>query len=158
MTPPVKFLADSMLGRLSKWLVLLGFDSRCVGRKGESDCALLEMAQAEGRVFLTRDANIPEVRGLTKVVVTPAGFEDQLKFVLASLALKADRGRLFSRCTVCNVELQTLSREDALPRVPPLVAELDTAFFRCPGCGKLYWNGTHTANTVAKLERMGIFG
>ncbi|MBI5883756.1 MAG: Mut7-C RNAse domain-containing protein [Elusimicrobia bacterium] len=155
MTP--KFLADSMLGRLSKWLVLLGFDSRCVGWKGEADLALLEIAQREGRVFLTRDANIPEVAGLKKVVVRPQGLEDQLRFVLKALGLKARREKLFSRCTACNVGLAALSREEALPHVPPLVRELNTAFFRCPACGKLYWNGTHTGNTAAKLEKLGIF-
>ncbi|MBI5210125.1 MAG: Mut7-C RNAse domain-containing protein [Elusimicrobia bacterium] len=153
----MRFLADGMLGRLSKWLVLLGFDARCVGWKGEADAALLEIAQKEGRVFLTRDANIPEVKGLRKVVVRPQGLEEQLKFVLEAVGVKARREKLFSRCTACNVELAPVSREEALPLVPPLVRGLETPFFRCPACAKLYWNGTHTSNTVARLEKMGIF-
>jgi hypothetical protein len=147
-----------MLGRLSKWLVLLGFDSRCVGWNGSADAVLLETAQAEGRVFLTRDANIPEVKGLRKIVLPMQGLEEQIRFVLRTLGVKARREKLFSRCTSCNVELSSVPREEALPLAPPLVRELDTPFFRCPACGKLYWNGTHTANTAAKFEKMGIFG
>ncbi|MBI5623609.1 MAG: Mut7-C RNAse domain-containing protein [Elusimicrobia bacterium] len=156
MTP--KFLADGMLGRLSKWLVLLGFDCRCVGWKGEADAALLEIAQNEGRIFLTRDANIPEVKGLRKIVLPMQALEDQIRFVLRNAGVKARREKLFSRCTACNVELDQVAKEEAAPLAPPLVREAQTVFFRCPACKKLYWNGTHTANTAAKFEKMGVFG
>lgn len=151
-----KFLADSMLGKLARWLVLLGYDARFVGGDGRADIELLEQAHREGRVFLTRDTKIPEVAGLLKIVIREQRFEEQLVHVLRELSLKPDRKRLFTRCTYCNEKLEALAREEALPQAPPLVRELPTDFFRCPSCRRLYWNGTHTERTIKKLDRMGL--
>src|SRR5579884_4221436 len=143
-----KFLLDSMLGKLARWLVLLGYDARWAGVDGRSDLELLEEAHREGRVFVTRDTKIPDVAGLTKIVVRPQRFEEQLTLVLRALSLKPDLARLFTRCTYCNEPLAVVPRERALPRVPPLVRELDTPFFECPKCARVYWNGTHTERTI----------
>lgn len=156
MPEELRFLADSMLGKLARWLILLGYDARYVGDDGRSDAELLEQARREDRVFLTRDTKIPEVAGLRKIVIREQRFEPQLAQVLRESGLKPDRKRLFTRCTTCNRALETLTRDEALPLVPPLVRELETAFFRCPQCLRVYWNGTHTARTIEKLERMGL--
>ncbi len=152
-----RFLCDSMLGKLCKWLVLLGYDAAWAGVDGRSDLELLEQAHREGRVFLTRDTKIPEVAGLRKVVPRHQRLEEQLRYVVEQLGLRPDPGRLFSRCTYCNAELRALPREAALPRVPPLVRQLDTPFFECPSCARVYWNGTHTERATKKLQRLGLF-
>lgn len=151
-----RFLADSMLGKLAKWLILLGYDTRFVGADARPDLELLEEAHREGRVFLTRDTKIPEVRSLRKIVLREQRFEEQLLSVLEQFSLKPDRRRLFTRCTYCNRMLEILAREEALPQVPPLVRRLETEFFRCPSCRRIYWNGTHTERTIRKLERLGL--
>ncbi|HXS99301.1 MAG TPA: Mut7-C RNAse domain-containing protein [Elusimicrobiota bacterium] len=144
-----RFLVDAMLGKLARWLVLLGYDAAFAGVDGRSDLELLRQAQREGRTFVTKDRRIPEVAGLPVIVLTGKDFEEQLR----ELALKPDPARLFSRCTDCNVPLASLSREEALPLVPPKVKALDTPFWRCPKCGKLFWNGTHTDRIIATLRR-----
>ena len=151
-----RFLADSMLGKLARWLILLGYDARYAQAKGETDLELLEQAHREGRIFLTRDAKIPEVAGLRKILVRPTRFEQQLAHVLRTLGLKPDRAKLFSRCTYCNLPLEALAREEALPLVPPLVRELQTPFFRCPKCARMYWTGTHTERAIKKLDSLGL--
>ena len=151
-----KFFADSMLGKVARWLILLGYDTRFAGEDKRPDIELLEAAHREGRVFLTRDTKIPAVSGLRMIVIREQRFEEQLARVLRELDLKPDRKRLFTRCTYCNAALEDLPREQALALVPPLVRELDTPFFRCPLCARVYWNGTHTDRTVKKLERMGL--
>ncbi len=151
-----KFLADSMLGKLARWLILLGYDVRFAGAQGRSDLELLEEAHREGRVFLTRDTKIPEVAGLRMLVLRSQRFEEQLTQVLRELGLKPDLKRLFTRCTYCNEPLRELPREEALPEVPPLVRGLQTPFFRCPSCRRLYWNGTHTERTLRKLKGLGL--
>lgn len=156
MAEEPKFLADSMLGKLARWLILLGYDACFVRADGRADLELLEQAHREGRVFLTRDTKIPEVAGLRKLVLREQRFEEQLAHVLRELALKPNRKRLFTRCTYCNELLKTVLREEALPQVPPLVRSLRTDFFRCPSCLRFYWNGTHTERTVKKLARMGL--
>lgn len=147
-----------MLGKLARWLVLLGYDARWAGVDGRSDLELLEQAHREGRVFITRDTKIPEVAGLRKLVVRPQRFEEQLVYVLGQLGLRPDPERLFSRCAYCNEPLAGLTRETALPRVPPLVRRLDTRFFECRRCGRVYWNGTHTERAIKKLQRLGLSG
>lgn len=149
-----RFLVDAMLGKLARWLVLLGYDAAFAGVDGRSDLELLRQAQAEGRVFVTRDRRIPEVAGLRVVVLAGKSLEEQLR----ELSLKPDPARLFSRCTECNLPLESLAREEALKIVPPKVKTLDTPFWRCPKCGKLFWNGTHTDRIVATLRRAGLDG
>jgi uncharacterized protein with PIN domain len=151
-----RFLVDAMLGKLARWLVLLGYDAKFAGSDGRSDLELLREAQREGRTFVTRDRRIPEVAGLPKVVVRGEGIEDQLRQLFQQLALKPDPARLFSRCADCNEPLETLTRAEALPLVPPLVRTLETPFWRCRRCGRLYWNGTHTDRIVATTRRLGL--
>lgn len=153
---PPRFLADSMLGKLARWLILLGYDASCAQEKGQSDLELLERAHREGRIFLTRDTKIPDVAGLRKIVIRDIRFEDQLKRVQSELGLKPDRSKLFTRCTYCNVPLTLLTREEALPLLPPLVRELQVPFFRCPACERMYWSGSHTERTIKKLEKLGL--
>lgn len=147
-----RFLVDAMLGKLARWLVLLGYDAKFAGVDGRSDLELLRQAQAEGRTFVTKDRRIPEVAGLPVIVLRGKDSEEQLR----ELALKPDPAKLFSRCADCNVPLDALSREEALPLVPPKVRTLETPFWRCPKCGKLFWNGTHTDRIVATLKRLGL--
>jgi len=145
-----------MLGKVARWLVLLGYDAAFVGADGRPDTVLLEQARREGRVFLTRDTRIPAVAELRMLVIRAQSFEEQLRCVLGEMGLQPERKRLFTRCTCCNLALEPVVREAALALVPPLVRELPTAFWRCPGCRRMYWNGTHTQRTVKKLERMGL--
>jgi len=145
-----------MLGKLARWLIMLGYDAAYGGAAGESDVSLLERAKKEGRIFLTRDTRIPRTAGLRMLLVRPTRFEDQLRYVLKALELKPDRKKLFTRCTYCNEALASVPREEALALVPPMVQELQTEFWRCGTCQRMYWGGTHVQRTVEKLERWGI--
>lgn len=145
-----------MLGKLARWLVLLGFDAHFVKKSERSDLDIAEEALREGRILLTQDRRIPAVHGLKMLVLREQHFEDQLKRVLSDCGLKADARRLFSRCTDCGVLLARVSRESILEVLPPLVRTLETDFFRCPQCRHVYWRGTHVRNTIQKLEQMGV--
>lgn len=151
-----RFLVDAMLGKLARWLVLLGYDAEFAGGSGRPDLELLEEAQREGRVFVTRDRGVPDVAGVRKVVIVHAHLEAQLLQLASELALKPDPALLFSRCADCNEPLETLPREEALPLVPPKVRTLETPFWRCRLCGRLYWNGTHTGRILEKIRELGL--
>lgn len=144
------------MGKVARWLVMLGYDARFVKRSERPDKDIAAEALKDGRVLLTRDTRMPPVKGLRIIVVREQRFEDQLRRVFAETGLKPERSRLFSRCTECNEPLDGLSRDEALPLVPPLVRELETPFFRCPSCRRVFWSGTHVRNTIEKLERMGL--
>ena len=151
-----RFFVDVMLGKLARWLVLLGYDSKFAGCTGASDLELMTKAQSEGRIFITRDRRIPDTAGVRKVVILHEDLEDQLRQLAGELSLKPDPALRFSRCTDCNEPLKPLAREEALPLVPPKVQTLDTPFWRCPLCGKVYWSGTHTDGIVQTLRRLGL--
>ena len=151
-----RFLVDAMLGKLARWLVILGYDANFAGGSGRPDVELMEEAQREGRIFVTRDARIPDVAGVRKVVLRQADFEEQLVELARELSLKPDPALRFTRCAHCNAPLETLTREEALPLVPPKVQTLDTPFWRCRICARLYWNGTHTDSVFETIKRLGI--
>jgi uncharacterized protein with PIN domain len=151
-----RFFVDVMLGKLARWLVLLGYDAKFAGCTGRSDLDLLAEAQSEGRIFVTRDRRIPEVAGVSKVVILHEDLEDQLRQLAGELSLKPDPALRFSRCAKCNEPLETLTREEALPLVPPNVRTLDTPFWRCRKCSRLYWNGTHTDLVIKTIKRLGL--
>ena len=151
-----KFFADCMLCKLAKWLALMGYDSRFAGAGERGDLELVGEAKKEGRIFLTRDGKIPDVRGVRKIVIKEKRLEEQLRRVLRELGLKPDRRRFFTRCAACNAVLEPAPREEALKAVPPRVREHAVEFFRCPACARLYWSGTHVENTLKKMEQMGF--
>jgi uncharacterized protein with PIN domain len=137
----LRFAADAMLGRLARWLRLLGFD--CAYDPAITDEALVRLAETEARTILTRDRRLPEEWWVSGVYLVRA--EDllgQLAEVIEAFDLAASV-RLLTRCNECNRALAPLAREQAAGRVPPRVLELHDAFAECPGCGRVYWEGTH---------------
>ena len=151
-----RFLADSMLGRLARWLRALGYDAVYEEQPSRGDDAMAEQARAEGRVLLTRDRRIPARPGLRLLVLDSGSPERQLVQVLTALGLRPDPARRFTRCTVCNGVLERIPRAEGAAEAPPRVRELDTDFFRCPDCRKLYWMGTHTEATARRLKELGL--
>jgi len=143
-----------MLGRLARWLLLMGYDTAFVSRGETPDMDAVGQAAREGRVFLTRDTRIPEVRGARKVVLRGQQLEDQLRQLFKELGEKPDPALYFTRCSLCNVALKAVEKEAVLAEVPEKVKELDTPFFRCPRCAKLYWAGTHVQNTLDKVRKI----
>jgi uncharacterized protein with PIN domain len=151
---PPRFIADAMLGRLAKWLRALGYDV-AYERKIE-DAALLARARAEGRRLLTRDAYLVRRRDLPPgtVLVRSDHLREQLAQVVAELGLSVDRYR-FTRCIDCNTPLTAVARDAVRDIVPQYVFETQARFGRCPGCGRVYWPGTHWARMRERLDQLG---
>lgn len=134
-----RFLADVMLGRLARWLRALGYD--VLYDRSLDDDALARLARAEERILLTRDVELTRRRGIQTMLVRDDRVSEQLKQVVNQLGLATNAA--FSRCIECNAVLQELTRDEALPHIPPYVAATQARFRRCPQCGKVYWRGTH---------------
>ncbi|MFW6198492.1 MAG: Mut7-C RNAse domain-containing protein [Acidobacteriota bacterium] len=148
----VRFLADSMLGSLARWLRILGFD---VDYESDADDEeLVRRATLERRVLLTRDRRLPREWTLKRVYVVVADdAEAQVREVVKAFEL-SDHVEPFSRCSRCNAPLQELPPEEARREVPPYVARTVDRFGRCPDCGRVYWKGTHTDDMRRRLEAM----
>jgi uncharacterized protein len=149
-TPPRLFV-DAMLGRLARWLRLMGYDA-AYWRDG-SDAALIRQARAEERVIVTGDRQLAARRGVRAVLVTSGSLDDQMAEVRASLEVLAPGvPEPFSRCPECNGALENLPGESARDLVPTYVWHTQSAFRRCPDCGRVYWKGTHWPGMQARLE------
>jgi uncharacterized protein len=149
----MKFLADSSLGLLSKWLRILGYDT--VYWRGEADRSFLRKAEGEGRAVLTRRKDVL-ARQHTGIVlfVENDRVEVQIEEVLEKLDLRPDPKNLFTLCLRCNESLKEAKPEDVRPLVPDHVFRTQSEFRVCPGCGGVFWPGTHRERALAMLRRI----
>jgi uncharacterized protein len=148
------FLCDAMLGHLARWLRLLGFDAEYVPPEMPDGDALAR-ATATGRVLVTRDAHLAaraSSAGAVAVEVPRGALEDELAHVLRSSGASVDASAWFTRCSRCSGLLEPVTPGEVEGRVPPKVMENRTAFYRCPRCGQIYWEGTHAPPIRRVLE------
>ena len=146
---PVRFVLDVHLRKLAALLRLAGFDAVLLAE----DAEVAHTAADEGRVALTRDV------GLLKRSVVRHGHwvrhtdpELQLGEILERFDL-VDQMAPFLRCTRCNTPLVAVDAETVADRLPPAIAVAFREFHHCPGCDRLYWQGTHYIRLVRLLER-----
>jgi hypothetical protein len=150
----MRLIADSMLGRLAKALRMLGFD--VAYDPFAEDRELIRQAREEKRVLLTRDTAIMRRRELPRhVFVESDHVAEQFAQVARELGLKLDKRAAFTRCIVCNEPLDEVTKESVRQEVPPYVYRTQERFVRCPGCGRIYWRGTHIAGMERKIEELG---
>lgn len=149
--PPLvslRLLADGMLGRLARWLRVLGYDTAYAS--DTDDAELLRRARAEGRVLLTADRALARRRGARTLLIEAQTLADQLRQVRD--ALGPPPGGEFSRCVACNGELSPVDKFALTDQVPPYVLATQKEFRRCRDCGRIYWPGTHVERMKAMLD------
>ncbi len=147
----MKFVCDSMVGRLAKWLRILGFDCFYC-REGDKN-ELLKLNLKEGRIILTRDKSFTEVHPERSFYVETEKLEIQLSQIIKRFELQS-KSVPFSRCCVCNTLLLPVTRGDAKGKVPFFVYQNLDRFAYCKKCGKYYWEGTHHKVMVEKIARL----
>jgi len=145
------FIADAHLGKLARHLRMAGFDTLWTNHW--DDDAIVRIAAEQKRTILTRDKGMLRRGDVDRgYFVRATESEAQLAEVIRALQLEA-RLAPFPRCRECNVLLEDVSREAVLDRLPDMVRGLYTRFKRCPGCERVYWEGTHYARMKGVLER-----
>lgn len=149
----MKFLADRSLGRLSRWLRMLGCDT--LYWRGETDRSFLRASEPEGRAVLTRRRDIlaRQHPGIVLFVENDR-VEDQVAEVLRKLNVKPDPEAFFTICLACNVPLHEVTRDEVRSQIPDYVYRTQREFKRCAGCGRIYWPGTHRERALSMLLRI----
>ncbi len=140
-----------MLGTLAKWLRFMGYDTEYPGPLGDNE--LLALAKREGRVLLTRDKELA-ARSPQAIRVRSDDLEEQIREVASRLGLKVIDP--LSRCSLCNAVLATASPEEVGDLVPEGVRARHSTFWRCPTCGKVYWQGSHWDRMVERLNQFDL--
>jgi uncharacterized protein with PIN domain len=150
----MRFVCDDHLGKLARLLRTLGFDALWVASGSDAE---IVKASAAGRIFVSRDRSwrektLPE----PTVVVAASNPYDQLREVIAACHLRLDAAGLFTRCTVCNGVTEPVAKSLVESRLPPHVRRTIDRFRTCPGCDRIYWEGTHVTAIRARLAAEGF--
>lgn len=136
-----KFIADVHLGKLARYLRMLGIDT--FYQNDISGDRLIEASQQQQRAILSRSRQLLKRNEITHAyLVRSENPFSQAREVINRFDLKSGL-KLFSRCMECNGELSPVSKEDVIDQIPPKVRASQEEFFRCSNCRRIYWKGTH---------------
>lgn len=150
----MKFAADRMLGRLVKWLRIIGQD--VIYGPHLSGHGLIRAARADGRLILTRDRRLKQKQPPAFLFIESDHCREQLRQVVRDCGLKVVEEKLFARCLECNTVLQPRAKETAEGLVPPYVFSTQEKFFSCPTCRRIYWRATHHARMREEIKNLGL--
>ncbi len=148
-----KFIVDHNVGKLAKWLRMLGYDTLFFN--GDNDSQMVSAALSEGRIILTRDTQIIKRRVVTSgklkaLLLRSDNPGEQIKQVVETLNL-GGHARPFTLCLECNKPLEERSKEEVKDRVPPYVFKTQEHYVECPSCHRIYWKGTHWQAMIKKV-------
>jgi uncharacterized protein len=152
----MRFIVDHNVGKLVRWLRLMGFNS--VFFTGGDDGQMVKQALAEDRILLTRDTGVMKRRlvnsGRVKAILLESeNQQQQMRRLISSLDLKS-QAKPFTLCLEDNAPLVEAAPAEVKNRVPPYVFKTQTQYAACPACGRVYWRGTHYLAMIHKLEKM----
>lgn len=143
-----RFVVDSMLGKLAKWLRILGFDTRCEHFEAQEQ---IDVYRTQGFFLITRKRRFSgQSRVFCLIANDPLG---QLREVISLVPVSQQEVHLLRRCVLCNEQFQKITREQIFGQVPDYVFETHTSFHQCPVCRKIYWPGSHPKRMLQRLRR-----
>ncbi len=146
----IRFAADRMLGRLARMLRLLGYDT--LYSPDATAVQFSEIARRGERVVLTRgviEKRFPQAANVFRVGSEYA--PEQLREVVERFRLGTSAG-LWTRCTLCNATIERVGKAAVQHAVALKVFQIYDEFFRCSGCGHVYWRGSHVERILKNLE------
>lgn len=148
----MKFLATEEVGRLARWLRLMGYDTAAV--RAIPLTQLYRKAYNERRIVLTRNHRIGASCLFRVIRLTSPMLEDQLRQLIHELSLAIDDEQLFTRCDRCNVPVEPIEKTNVKDTVPPYVYQKQEEFYTCPSCKRIYWAATHWHRARALFGRL----
>jgi len=147
------FAVDKMLGKLAKWLRILGYDT--FYKNKISNVTLLSIANSEDRILITRNHFFKKSKHQIKIIfITKGNLEKQLIELNQEVRLSTDK--MFTRCPICNRKTTEIEKEYVKDIVPEYVYQTQDRFFTCILCGKVYWEGTHLLNAKKFIENLNL--
>jgi len=158
----LKFIADGMVGRLARWLRLIGNDVEY--SRELADDELIRRAVAEARTLLTSDVELYRraiADGAEAFLVKGRTEAERLARIAKRFKIDLNIDATTSRCPTCNAAIRPVKKEQVKERVPPSTYEVFDEFWECTNsdCGKIYWQGSHwkkIGEHLSKAERLAV--
>ena len=146
----MRFLATRELGRLAKWLRILGFDT--IYFRDDNKSSLIITALREDRMILTRNKILLKDKTLKILFVKSEDLKEQLKQLIKDSNIKINPNNMFTRCILCNQALGAVIKKEVVDKVPRYVFDTQEEFSQCKQCKRIYWQGTHWGNVKEVLD------
>jgi uncharacterized protein with PIN domain len=150
-----KFIADRMLGTLTRYLRFMGYDTTSANELLEGDkkedTVLLRIARQEHRLLLTRDAELARRGDASALLIRSDDVMEQVQQLIDRHLVK--RRLAMSRCSLCNTELREANSCEIEKTAYAPKDWRNLSFFWCQRCKKLYWNGSHGRQLEQRVER-----
>jgi len=140
----LKFLTDGMLGKLTRWLRMLGHDVEYIGSMEDKE--LIHKAKKENRILLTRDVELYRqavAKGAEAFLVENSDQTANLGSLAKRFEFKLEINVKASRCPKCNSRINLVSKADVADKIPPSTSSNYDEFWQCKNCGQIYWHGAH---------------
>ncbi|MBS7647133.1 MAG: Mut7-C RNAse domain-containing protein [Candidatus Bathyarchaeia archaeon] len=149
----MKFIADSMLGKLTRWLRMLGHNVKYSNKL--DDAQLIGIAKKERRILLTRDLELYQqatAKGVQAFYVDGPTETENLAKIAQKFGISLDVDMSRSRCPKCNTQVKPIPKEKVAGKVEENTYTHYNDFWECPKCGKIYWQGAHWTRIRKTLE------
>jgi len=149
MQMPIKFATEKTLGKLTKWLRMLGFDT----------CEISDQLNGMGvgighdRFQLTRTRKrFEQLNGNRCFFIQSNEPFEQIKEVIQALGITEKDIKPFTRCLECNILIEPVAKDVVRNEVPDYVWESFDEFQRCGQCRKIYWAGSHIERGMERIK------
>jgi uncharacterized protein with PIN domain len=147
----MQFAADKMLGRLARWLRIIGQD--VIYGPDLSGAGLIRAARRENRQILTRDRALGRKNPPPYLLIRSDHFREQLKQVIEEFGLEPLKDA-FTRCVECNTRFEPVEKTEVESKVPPYVFGTQEKFSFCRKCRRVYWPATHQQKMLEELKSL----
>ncbi len=149
------FLLDGMLGKLARWLRMLGYEAVYLNDKSDQD--LLFIAKRDSLTLLTSDEELYRTavfRGIETFLVQGRTETERLARLAERFGLTLEIDAAISKCPMCGFPIEEASKDSVEHSVPPTTFKVYTTFWVCtnPLCAKVYWQGSHWKKIEQTLE------
>ena len=148
-----RFAAERTLGKLARWLRLLGFDTVF---ENENRGGPWLRNLKPGTILLTRTEQVRKTLPASQrfIFIQSNDTGKQLRQMIEELGIGMQDTRPFSRCLNCNVAIEVIAKVKICGKVPDYIWENNTVFQSCPQCNNIYWPGSHTKRSLDRIEEL----
>lgn len=145
------FICDVHLGRLCKYLRMLGWDTKYSNHYTPEE--MIAISLQEKRIILSRSVQLIRHKEVTHAYwIRSSDPLEQVKDLISKLNI-SNRADPLTRCLNCNDKLEPVEKQKILPRLEARTDRYYTEFFRCPTCDQIYWKGSHYENMLEFIRQ-----